>query len=51
MKVLFGEGAETILTGQFVVPGVLQGTTAREQVFEHAALDAALKQSLREMRT
>lgn len=46
MKVLFGEGAETILTGQFVVPGVLERSAARAEVFHHRSLDAALRQSL-----
>jgi len=47
MKILFGEGAETILTGQFVVPGVLALAGARAQIFQHPTLDGALKLSLR----
>jgi NAD dependent epimerase/dehydratase family enzyme len=47
MKVLFGEGAETILTGQFVVPGVLERSLARDKIFHLGSLEAALTASLR----
>jgi NAD dependent epimerase/dehydratase family enzyme len=43
LKVLFGEGAETILTGQFAVPGVLQ---SRASAFKHRALADAIGVSL-----
>jgi uncharacterized protein len=43
LKVLFGEGAETILTGQYAVPGVLQ---ARANAFKYRALAEALATSL-----
>jgi uncharacterized protein len=46
LKVLFGEGAETILTGQFAVPGVLGQLAASAEIFECASLDAALEGSL-----
>jgi len=46
LKLLFGEGAETILTGQFVVPGVLQKLKAGGGVFQYATLPEALKASL-----
>lgn len=46
LKLLFGEGAETILTGQFVVPGVLQQRAAGAPIFEHPTLAGALKASL-----
>ncbi|HEX2871324.1 MAG TPA: TIGR01777 family oxidoreductase [Polyangiaceae bacterium] len=46
LKLLFGEGAETILTGQFVVPGVLQKRAAGAPVFERATLAGALQASL-----
>lgn len=44
LKALFGEGAETILTGQFAVPGVL---TARGFGFRAAALEVCLIASFR----
>jgi uncharacterized protein len=44
LKVLFGEGAETILTGQYAVPGVLQ---ARTNAFKYRALADAIEVSLR----
>ncbi len=43
MKVLFGEGAQTILTGQFAIPRVLQ---AQGFPFRYASLEAALAQAL-----
>jgi uncharacterized protein (TIGR01777 family) len=43
MKVLFGEGAETILTGQFAVPGVLSG---RRATFRQPVLQPAIERSL-----
>lgn len=46
MKPLFGEGAETILTGQFVEPAVLQKRATVVPIFQHAALPAALEASL-----
>ena len=46
LKLLFGEGAETILTGQFVVPGVLQQRATTPPIFEHPTLAGALKASL-----
>lgn len=46
LKLLFGEGAETILTGQFVVPGVLQRVGMATPIFERATLRAALESSL-----
>lgn len=48
LKLLFGEGAETILTGQFVVPGVLQKRATGPVIFEHATLAGALKASLQD---
>ena len=47
LKLLFGEGAETILTGQFVVPGVLRKLPAGSSLFQHPGLAAALEESLR----
>lgn len=44
MKALFGEGAQTILTGQYAVPRVLQ---EHHFPFRYAALDTALAQALR----
>jgi uncharacterized protein (TIGR01777 family) len=46
LKLLFGEGAETILTGQFVVPGVLKRRATEGSIFQHATLAAALEASL-----
>jgi NAD dependent epimerase/dehydratase family enzyme len=46
LKLLFGEGAETILTGQFVVPGVLRKRAAGAPIFEHPTLPGALEASL-----
>lgn len=46
LKLLFGEGAETILTGQYVVPGVLQQQAMGTPIFRHAALAGALEASL-----
>jgi uncharacterized protein len=43
LKVLFGEGADTILTGQFAVPGVLQ---ARANAFGYPLLAGAIEASL-----
>jgi uncharacterized protein (TIGR01777 family) len=43
MKLLFGEGAETILTGQFVVPGVLPEHSLQ---FVEGELDGAILRSL-----
>jgi uncharacterized protein len=43
LKVLFGEGAETILTGQYAVPGVLQ---VREAEFKFRSLADAMRASL-----
>ncbi len=43
LKALFGEGAETILTGQFAVPGVLQASAS---AFKYHALDDAIEASL-----
>jgi NAD dependent epimerase/dehydratase family enzyme len=43
LKALFGEGAETILTGQFAVPGVL---AARGFSFAAPQLPAALAAAL-----
>lgn len=43
LKALFGEGAETILTGQFAVPGVLE---ARQFAFAAAQLDVAVESGL-----
>jgi uncharacterized protein len=48
LKLLFGEGAETILTGQFVVPGVLQKRATGPAIFEHSTLAGALKASLQD---
>jgi uncharacterized protein (TIGR01777 family) len=47
LKLLFGEGAETILTGQFVLPGVLSKLGGSASVFQHPALAGALEESLR----
>ncbi len=46
LKELFGEGAETILTGQFAVPGVLGRLTAQSQIFGRASLEGALRDAL-----
>jgi uncharacterized protein len=46
LKLLFGEGAETILTGQFVEPAVLQKRATEVPIFEHPMLAAALGVSL-----
>jgi uncharacterized protein (TIGR01777 family) len=46
MKALFGEGAETILTGQFVVPGVLERMARPSEIFKRESLNAAVRESL-----
>lgn len=47
MKLLFGEGAQTILTGQFVLPGVLAQQATQAQIFRFPELAATLEESLR----
>jgi NAD dependent epimerase/dehydratase family enzyme len=45
LKALFGEGAETILTGQYAVPGVLE---QHRMPFQQGALSGALTSALSE---